>query len=121
MNINLNNDTITAIKKIANRLETLRGLVTVNAYGEVDQWAIIRGERYEREVATIAASMGIANPVGNAQAICDIIRLRDMIIEHRGIVASVAFSDIPADEWLVAKRTTLANRIAIYANTLGIA
>jgi len=121
MNINLNNDTITAIKKIANRLETLRGLVTVNAYGEVDQWAIIRGARYEREVETIAASIGIANPVGKTQATSDIIRLNEMIAEHRGIVASVAFSDIPADEWLVAKRTFLENRIAIYAHTLGIA
>ena len=121
MNINLNNDTINAIKKIANRLETLRGLVTVNAYGDVDTMAIIRKERTEREVATIVASIGIANPVGNKDAMSDIIRLRDMIAEHRGIVASIAYSAIPADEWLVAKRQGLEMRIAMYANLYGIA
>ena len=121
MNINLNENAFTAIKKIANRIETLRGLVTVNAYGEVDQWAIIRGERYESEVATLTAPLGIGNPVDDIKLGSDIIKLRDMAIEFRGIVASTSYSDIPADEWLVAKRTALATKINTLATEIGIA
>lgn len=119
--INLSNDTIIAIKKIANRIETLRGLVTVNAYGEVDDFAIYRSERCEREVAALAESIGIANPIGNIEVSSKLIKMRDMITEHRGIIASVVFSEIPADEWLIKKENDIFIKVNAIALEIGIA
>jgi len=121
MNINLNNDTITAIKKIANRINDLRNWTDKDLNGDYCDFRISTSVRLEQEVATLANTLGIGDPLRDFVLAREIKRLNNAIFEYRGIVASVAFSDIPADEWLIAKRQALAAKINRISTELGIA
>ncbi|NBT33362.1 MAG: hypothetical protein EBT13_16095 [Rhodobacteraceae bacterium] len=114
------NQIMLTIKKIANRIETVRELAAyTDADGQLDEWTARKMETTKRELSAFCAELGITDVVGNSKMADEMVKLNRNITEARGICASVCSS--PSDEWLINKHSGLVANINAMIGEIGIA